>query len=357
MHDRRAVLAYLGTAALSGCGARGRFAIAPRGGGAGVQPLLVATTRRGDPAPLAYGSDRAEGLDVARLDVSVPRAHAPGEIEWPPGSDPDPARHFALVGAEILPDLAALIRAARRGAGRGPGGDAVLFVHGYNNTFAEGVYRHAQIAWDYGMTGPQIHFAWASAGDPLDYSHDRDSVLIARDALARVIRGLLRDGPPRTTVVGHSMGGLLVMEALRQISLEGDGALLAGLAGVTLISPDIDIDLFASQARMLSPLPQPFVVAVSGNDRLLRLSSWLAGGRPRLGTVSDLSRLGDLGIVVVDMTGIDARGANHFLAASSPTAIALIRGLRDARPPPPPGPVLGPVRIALGGLGLSPPDG
>ena len=61
----------------------------------------------------------------------------------------------------------------------------MLFVHGYNNNFSEAIYRHAQIAWDYEMRGPQIHFAWPSAADPLEYTYDRDSVLIARDALAR----------------------------------------------------------------------------------------------------------------------------------------------------------------------------
>ena len=132
-----------------------------------------------------------------------------------------------------------------------PGQEAVVFVHGYNNGFAKAAYRHAQVAWDYELKGPQIHFSWSSAANPFEYTYDRDSVLIARDALATLLRRLLREDGLRVSLVGHSMGGLLIMETLRQIALSGDRALLDRLSATTLISPDIDMDLFRAQAHAL----------------------------------------------------------------------------------------------------------
>lgn len=234
---------------------------------------------------------------------------------------------------------------------RGDGDEeTVLFVHGYNTNFAEGVYRHAQIAWDYALSGPQIHFAWASAAEPFGYTYDRDSALIARDDLADLIAGLVREPGLRLSLVGHSMGSFLVMEALRQIAVRGNSTRPDKLAGVTLISPDIDIDLFRAQAEMLDPLPQPFVVAVARNDRLLRLSSRLARGQTRLGTVDDLALLEGLGVYVIDMTELGNGGANHFLPGTSASAIALIRGLREVGAAEVPNVTVGPVRIALGSL-------
>ncbi|WP_299818947.1 alpha/beta hydrolase [uncultured Jannaschia sp.] len=353
MHTRRATIALLAGAGLAGCGARGRLGVAARPANDGrTQTLLVATTRSADPVPLAYGPDRAKTLDAARLVVSIPPGHRVGAIEWPPGPMPDPARHFALIGAQMLDGADAIVRAAATHARAGGDAEAVLFVHGYNNTFAEGVYRHAQIAWDYGLEGPQIHFAWASAGHPLGYAYDRDSALVARDALADLILRLLADGRTRLTVAGHSMGWFLVMEALRQIALMGRRAMLDRLAGVALISPDIDLDLFLAQAAILSPLPQPFAVAVARNDRLLGLSSRLARGGTRLGSVADLERLGDLGLYVIDLTGLRGGNGNHFLPGTSPAAIALMRGLRGAGDAPVPDIGLGPVRITLGLDGL-----
>jgi len=312
-----------------------------------VQPILVATTRAADPAPIAYGDGRADDLDFAQLSVSISGNHKIGEIEWPADNNPDPAHHFALVGAETLPDLNVFSNRIKQQAEAEGHPETVLFVHGYNMTFAEGVYRHAQIAWDYGMTGPQVHFAWPSAADPLGYTYDRDSALASRDGLVRLLMRLVRDGR-RVALVGHSMGGFLVMEALRQIALQGDREILDGLAHVTLISPDLDIDLFLAQTRAIGDFPQPFAIAVTRNDRMLQLSTRLSGGQPRLGQISDLDPLDGLGVLVVDMSQIEADGSNHFLAGSSPTAIALIRGLRDAQVRGAQDFAFGPVRITLG---------
>ena len=156
-----------------------------------------------------------------------------------------------------------------------------------------------------------------------------------------------REGP--LALMGHSMGGLLIMETLRQIALSGDRALLDRLSATTLISPDIDMDLFRAQAHALGHLPQPFTVAIAQNDRLLRLSSGLSGGAARLGSVEDLDQLEGLGVFVVDMTGIADTGSNHFLPGTSASAIALIKGLRDADALAPQSLSVGPVSIKLGG--------
>ena len=347
--DRRRFLA-LGAAALaSGCTTRGSFSVAlPVNADADIQQLLVATSRVADPAPIAYGKDRAQSLEFARLAVSIPPTHQTGNIEWPPARGVDPARHFALVGAETLPTTRSFLNLVSADATRS-GEEAVLFVHGYNNNFAEAAYRHAQVAWDYEMRGPQIHFAWPSAADPLEYTYDRDSVLIAREALVPLLLDLLRESRVRLSVVGHSMGSLLIMEALRQIALTGDRATLDRVNSITLISPDIDTDLFRSQASALGRLPQPFIVAVARNDRLLRLSSGLSGGAARLGSVDDLEQLEALGVSTIDMTALGNRGGNHFLPGTSASAIALIKGLRDAGLGPTNALSVGPVSITLGG--------
>lgn len=49
------------------------------------------------------------------------------------------------------------------------------------------------------------------------------------------------------------------------------------------------------------------------------------------------------------MTGRGTRGGNHFLPGTSATAIALIKGLRDAERAPGQSLSVGPVSITLGG--------
>ena len=95
------------------------------------------------------------------------------------------------------------------------------------------------------------------------------------------------------------------------------------LAGVVLISPDIDIDVFRAQARAIPKLPQPFVVFTSERDRILRLSARLSGQTDRLGTLTDVTRVADLPITFLDVAAFN-RGSGHFNVGNSPALLRLL---------------------------------
>lgn len=300
------------------CAPRAAFEPAERDAPGTVREMLIATNRTPSASPLALGPGRGTALAFGRIDVSIPEDHRPGDLSI---ADAPGAAGFAVAGASAL-DVAgfrAAIRAGRPGAGQ----ETVIFVHGYNNTPAEAVYRHAQMALDFGLTGPQVTFVWPSNAQPLGYVHDRDSVLQARDALADLIADTARTSRGRVVVVGHSMGAFLVMETLRGMGLSDR---VPPLAAIVLLSPDIDQSLFETQLARIAPRPDAFVVAIDREDRVLRLSSRLAGAGRRLGSAADVNRLRALGITVLDLSGIGDGG--HQTSMASPAAIALLRGLR-----------------------------
>ena len=72
----------------------------------------------------------------------------------------------------------------------------------------------------------QILFSWPSRGGLLNYSYDKESANFSRGDLANVLR-TAADSPAvaEVTVLAHSMGAWLAMEALRQVALEDDGDL------------------------------------------------------------------------------------------------------------------------------------
>ena len=72
---------------------------------------------------------------------------------------------------------------------------AIIFIHGYNTNFAEGLYRHTQLQHDLKPHGISIHFAWPSAASPRGYLYDRESALFSREALATTIDALARSTP------------------------------------------------------------------------------------------------------------------------------------------------------------------
>jgi esterase/lipase superfamily enzyme len=314
-------------AALAACTPRGDIRVAPEAAGVGtIRQVFVGTTRADDLETGDFTGERAERMAFARYDVSVPPDREPGEIRFTrKTATPDPRREFVTVAADrheteaqFRANLARALAANPRG-----GREAVIFVHGFNNTFGEGVYRIAQLAHDLQLPGVAVHYSWPSAAQPLGYVYDRDSALFARDGLEQLITEVTAAGAERVLLVAHSMGSALTMETLRTMALRGNRGALSRLGGVILMSPDIDVDVFRAQARAVGKLPQPFLIFGSQRDRVLNLSARLTGQSERLGNIKDLTRLADLELTYLD-TGAFAEGAGHFTVATSPLLIQLL---------------------------------
>ena len=80
------------------------------------------------------------------------------------------------------------------------------------------------------------------------------------------------------------MGGLLTVEALRQLRLTGQDRVLDRLQ-VVLAAPDIDADVFRAQMNVVGPMEMPLIVLVSPDDRALLVSQRLAGQHERVGAL------------------------------------------------------------------------
>lgn len=285
-------------------------------------PVYFVTTRAPSGSPDVYSGARALSASYGRVDVGIPRDRTLGTLPTTDGR-PDPARHFHQNGIYRYQRFAQMRDAALTASG---GMGVSLFVHGYNNTFAESLFRLAQLHHDAGQTGAAIAFQWASLGDPRAYVHDRDSALHARQTLAATIEGLSQGAPTRLRLGAHSMGSLLLMEALVRLSLEGNSAAIRAIEEVVLISPDIDLDIFAQQLAEIDLPPSRFKIVINREDRLLRLSSVLAGGHARAGSSPDVAALRELGVQVFDLTGLDdGDRPGHFLPATSPLLLSVMR--------------------------------
>lgn len=249
--------------------------------------IYVATTRaRKEPGQNLFTNERSLGLNYARFDISIPPGHKPANIEWPHGT-PDPARHFVTVSSQAMSD-AEFRAATARAAGRDRTArtfDAAVFVHGYNQSFQEALFRMAQMMADADVSGVPVLFAWPSEAAISGYAADRDAVLFSRDGLSRTLRLLAgTSGIRRIAVLGHSMGAALVAESVRQLRLTGDRATVAKLQ-VVLAAPDIDVDVFRSQLEVIGPLQPPMTVLVSPGDRALLISRIVSSERERIGSL------------------------------------------------------------------------
>lgn len=326
------ILALVACLTVAACAPRGTVVAMPEAAGIGdVERVFIGSTRRNGGAADSYSHNRGYQTRFARFDVSIPPDRELGSLPWPPRNGSlDPRKHMLTTGSASYEDDAAFRTALQREMAQHPKGarEAVIFVHGFNNTFAEGLYRFAQLHHDLELPGIPVHYSWPSRGTPLGYAYDRDSALFARDGLEHLIRQVAAAGADRILLVAHSMGSGLTMEALRQLAIRGDQPTLRRIGGVVLISPDIDIDVFRGQARMIGRLPQPFVVFTSTRDRALALSARLAGESARLGNLRDVAMLAGLEVTLLEV-GAFSHGDGHFTAGTSPTLIQLLNRIND----------------------------
>lgn len=306
---------------LAACAPRGTMYIVPPDAAMGeVSTVFVGTTRALGPSGI-YSSGRSEVMQFARYDVAIPPDRQPGEIKYPKRKKLDARTDFLTTKQEQYPSDPAF-RADLSKALAANGREAVIYIHGFNNTFTEGVYRIAQLHHDLNLPGVALHYSWSSAAEPLGYVYDRDSMMFARSGLEDLIRETVASGARKVTLVAHSMGSFLTMEVLREIAIR-DGRVMPQVSGVVLFSPDIDVDVFRMQAKEIGKLPQPFLIFGSGRDRVLRLSGLITGQKDRVGSMTDVARLADIEVTYYDV-GAFSSGDGHFVVGTSPALIKLM---------------------------------
>ncbi len=293
---------------------------------AATETIFIATMRSAGQRGQMFGQTRAPDIGYAQALISIPPTHQLGNVERGTGQI-NAARYFAPLSVRPLPDTQALTRAIKAKQ-TNPQEPLLIFVHGYNNTLEDAAFRLAQIQHDFALTNPALLFSWPSAGDPRGYVYDRDSVLFARSDFARLLENLNNAGQRRVLILAHSMGGSLVMEALRQLKLEGKAATVSSLDGVVLMSPDIDPDIFRRQVQEIGKLPEPFVVMTTQKDRVLNFATLLTGKKPRLGRIQNNDEVKGLGVTVLDFSRFDiGENFGHMVPVSSPEAITFLRKL------------------------------
>jgi esterase/lipase superfamily enzyme len=329
VRPRLIILVLLGLA-VSGCVSERKHellaadpAAPPPAGIAAKHEIFVATTRKkAEDQRVVFDRERSDMLAFARVGVTVPKSHTIGSIERAKdGNAGDPAKDFTATDLSIYDSGAAFTTAVAEHGRR-----VMVFVHGYNTGFDDGVYRVTQIAHDTQYPGTPVLFSWASGAKTRDYVYDKDSSTAARDDLEATLVMLSKTpGIKSIDIIAHSMGNWLAMEALRQLAIAGNRDLNGKLGYVVLASPDIDVDIFKKQMARYGKPDRPFVVLLSADDKALRFSSFIAGQKARVGDYSNAAELAALGVTVVDLSGTEGGDKlNHAKFADNPVLVQLL---------------------------------
>lgn len=254
---------------------------APVPPGAKLLRIYAATTREhATEGGNSFNAKPAVKANYARYEISVPAGHRPGEIEWPSAKS-DPRKTFAVLKQQGVGEQAFFDAISKDSANK----DVGIFIHGYNVNYPEALYRLAQMSADANIDGVPVLFSWPSQATISGYVADKEAVTYSRDDLARMlVRMTARRGSRDTIVFAHSMGGWLLMEALRQLRLQGRDDVVSKLR-VFLAAPDIDENVFRAQLAVIGKMKTPITILVSKDDLALKVSSLLTADSRRVGAI------------------------------------------------------------------------
>ena len=315
--------------------------VQPNGAGAVIR-IFYGTNRKPTGADLASEPNDAYGYKLGNLDlgvcaVSLPPNHSYGEIERPSVwrfEFRERADQHVMLRQIARVDRGQFARSLQSVTDASASKEAFVFVHGYNNDFAEAARRTAQIKHDLNFDGPAVMFSWPSRGTAAGYSKDREKIAptlpVLTDFLAMVAE---ESGARNVHVIAHSMGNEFVTRALTRLSTSRQAHLFDQLI---LAAPDVDRAEFATMiAPYLRPACRRCTIYAADHDLALA-GSHRFHRAPRLGQAGRflVSFPSADYIDVVDASGIDFDLFNFGHADFSNELLADIRGVMAGLTPP-----------------------
>lgn len=259
--------------------------------------------RTGRTDPLSFYSGRRapadRGVETGIVTVSVPRDRELGAIPkrniWRGEFRPDPAKHVIVEDIEAFPGLAEFAAELRRTIDRSRRREALIFIHGFSNDFADAAERTAQLAVDLELDGAPIMYSWPSRGGMLDYFVDSSTVVRpVIDDLEQFLTLVAQEsGAERLHLVAHSMGNQYLIEALEEIAEDQPNGASPLFNEIVFAAPDVAADDFAARLPDVRPLADRMTLYASDRDRALQLSHIVNGYR-RAGDASELLVLAGL---------------------------------------------------------------
>ena len=264
-----------------------------------------------------FGDARGDGkVTYGVANVSIPGVHKEGALERPRRSfftlsrlEEDPNKHIVIHTLTPL-ELSHWCRSARLEEGEG-----LLFIHGYNVSFNEAIWRAAQICHDLKFVGTMLCYSWSSSGKVLDYAADEATIDWSQEHLRKFLTEVTTNlGLSCLHIVAHSMGNRALLAVLESWQNEPGHT---PINQIVLAAPDIDAGRFKQISKVFKKYEQVTLYA-SQADKAILVSTKIHKHK-RAGNAEPPIVLDGLSTIDVSVAGADMFGLGHSYFATSKT--------------------------------------
>lgn len=272
-----------------------------------------------------FTSERTDNITYGSVDVFVPKAHRFGETGssfWKKIKRLDfrddrlrIQRVGCLSAEEMWRQLKLEMDAARA---EGESAHGVVFIHGFNSSFADAAIRAAQIGFDLKIPGATAFFSWPSRGEVIDYMADESMIDESETAIIEFLDQFVSNsGASKVHVIAHSMGNRGLLRALLSITTNPQLTNRVRFGQVILAAPDVSRGLFLQNAHVYpSPRSERTTLYASAGDRAVFASSKLHKG-PRAGYFLPYTVAPKIDTIAVPDFDLDLLGHGYFAQAEA----------------------------------------
>lgn len=300
----------------------------------------------------SFGTQSGRKLALGKASVTVPKqGRSGGQITRPDWDvlvlrfslrNEDLARDFTIFGVDVLDQATFIsqVQEQRRKSQRYKD-QAFVFVHGFNVSFDDAVFRAAQMSFDTGFDGVPFVFSWPSIAGLTGYILDRTRAQAAEDYLREFIELIERQsGAKQIHLIAHSMGSDPLLRVLRYMSDRppaGAPSRTPRFGEIILAAPDVTRETFEQAVPRIKALGSGMTLYASSNDWALRVSQELLRGEPPAGWVPATGPLVVSGVDTIDISraSTDFFSLNHSTFADREQLLKDMGGLleKGTRPP------------------------
>jgi esterase/lipase superfamily enzyme len=232
-----------------------------------------------------YSDKRAKKLYTGTCSVHIPASHKRGKID---GSIWGKLIHWDKSYGDIVlkkiegyktteefwDELKELFRSLEGKK------EALIFIHGYNNSFEKAARRAAQIGFDLNIKGVMAFYSWPSKNKISKYSSDEATIQASEKYIKEFIRGFAqKSGATKVHIIAHSMGNRGLLRVIHDIANETPSV---KFGQIILAAPDVDSDLFEHISDAYTKLSDRTTLYISSDDKAVSASQ-LKHDSPRVG--------------------------------------------------------------------------
>lgn len=285
-----------------------------------VYPVWFGTNRKPD-GQGGFGTERSRETTLGRALVFVPEAHRFGQTGTPFWKRllrfqlKDDRLQLQRVDRRTRTEFYDEIREVMATVGGEP--QALVYLHGYKNTFERAAIRAAQIGFDLSVEGATAFFSWPSQGTLAGYLADEASIEASEGAIADFLVDFVAHcGAERVHLVAHSMGNRGLLRALQRIAATAETRGKVRFGQIFLAAPDVDRDLFLDLAALYPRHSERTTLYASSADLAVQFSGQIHAS-PRAGYFEPYTVAPGIDTIAVPDFDVDALGHRYFAQAEA----------------------------------------